>query len=134
MAKSRAEKIASFEERIDQLMKQKKQETQKLKADERKERTKRLCKRHALLEKFMPDLATITDEQFEVFIKTGIDTTYGRNKLAEIISKAKATQPPQSEKTANPSGNNPNAKSTESTPQTQAAESDKSDGGATVEG
>ena len=134
MPKSRQEKITSYDERISQLENQRKQEIQKMKQEERRARTKRLCSRHGLLEKYMPDLATITDEQFEVFIKTGIDTTYGRNKLAEIIKKASATQPPQNEKTANPSASNPNAKQSESAPQTHTAESAKADGGATVEG
>ena len=58
-----------------------------MKTEERKARTKRLCSRHGLLEKFMPDLATITDEQFEEFIKRGINTSYGQKILAEIVAK-----------------------------------------------
>ena len=95
MSKSRVEKIASYEERIAQLVNQKKQETQKLKAEERKERTKRLCRRHGLLEKFMPDLAAITDEQYEAFIKKGINTSYGQKILAEIVSSTGATSTQQ---------------------------------------
>ena len=87
MAKTRKEKIASYEERIAQLENQRKQEIQKMKAEERKARTRRLCSRHGLLEKFMPDLATITDEQFEEFIKRGINTSYGQKILAEIVAK-----------------------------------------------
>ena len=85
MAKSRKERIASYEERIAQLENQRKQEIQKMKTEERKARTKRLCSRHGLLEKFMPDLATITDEQFEEFIKRGINTSYGQRSCPKFI-------------------------------------------------
>ena len=87
MAKSRKEKIASYDERIAQLENQRKQEIQKMKAEERKARTKRLCCRHGLLGKIMPDLIVITDEQFEEFIKRGINTSYGQKLLAEIMAK-----------------------------------------------
>ena len=87
MAKSRKERIASYEERITQLENQKKLEIQKMKQEERKARTKRLCSRHGLLEKIMPDLIAITDEQFEEFIKRGINTSYGQKILAEIVAK-----------------------------------------------
>jgi len=63
----------------------------KQKAEEKKARNHRLCKRHGLLEKFMPSLITITDEQFETFIKKGIDTSYGRNILAEIAAQGAET-------------------------------------------
>jgi hypothetical protein len=106
MAKNRLAKVEGIEEQITRLQNQRKLELQKHRAEERKARNSRLCRRHGLLEKFMPTLATITDEQFEVFIKTGIDTTYGRNKLAEIVAKAEASttqqtaEPPQASTTA----------------------------------
>ena len=95
MAKTIDEKIAEAQAKIEQYKNQEKQLIQKQKTQERKERTKRLCSRHGLLEKYMPDLITITDEQFEMFIKKGIDTSYGRNILAEIKSKAEVTTTPQ---------------------------------------
>jgi len=72
-----------------------KQLQQRHKTEERKARTKRLCARHGLLEKFMPDLIDISDEQYEQFIKTGIDTKYGRSRLAEIVSGTTVTTAPQ---------------------------------------
>ena len=134
MPKTTAEKIALKRKQIKQFQNEEKQLIQKQKKEERAARTRRLCSRHGLLEKFMPELATITDEQFEVFIKTGIDTTYGRNKLAEIKAKAGATATPQTAKTPTQNNGNPNTKQAESAPQTQAAEPKKSGGGATVEG
>jgi hypothetical protein len=40
---------------------------------------------------YMPDLALITHEQFDLFIRRAIDTTYGREVLAEIIADAGST-------------------------------------------
>jgi len=100
MAKTTAEKIANKDERIQQLMNEKKQLIQKQKADERRTRTSRLCRRHGLLEKYLPDLITITDEQFETFVKKAINNNYGRDALAEIVDKADKTAEPQTAETA----------------------------------
>jgi len=90
MAKTTAEKIANKDERIQQLLNEKKQLIQKQKADERRTRTSRLCRRHGLLEKYLPDIISITDEQFETFVKKAISNNYGRDALAEIVGKAGA--------------------------------------------
>ena len=100
MAKTTAEKIAERDERIAQLQNEKKKLLQKQKADERKVRTNRLCRRHGLLEKYMPDLITITDEQFEMFIKRAIVTSYGRDALAEIVTTAGGTTKPNATQAA----------------------------------
>ena len=91
MPKSINEKITTTDERIQQLLNQKKQLVQKQKATERKERTSRLCRRHGLLESYMPDLATITDEHFEMFIKRAVANDYGRDILAKIMAKSDAS-------------------------------------------
>jgi len=85
--KTAEEKVALKDARILQLQNEKKKIIQQAKTKERKERNNRLYRRHGLLEKFMPELITITDEQYEVFIKTGIDTNYGRKRLGEIIAE-----------------------------------------------
>ena len=90
MAKTTAEKIANKEAQIQKLLNEKKQLIQKDKKAERTARTRRLCSRHGLLEKFMPDLAAITDEQFEMFVKRGINTSYGQKTLAEIMAQTAA--------------------------------------------
>ena len=120
MAKTTAEKIAERDERIAQLQNEKKKLLQKQKADERKVRTNRLCRRHGLLEKYMPDLITITDEQFEMFIKRAIATSYGRDALAEIVTTAGAITKPQptqtaAQSTATPTTKPPNTTHTNST-------------------
>jgi len=55
MPKTTAEKIATKREQIQQLQNEEKQLIQKQKEQDRKDRTKRLCQRHGLLES-MPRL------------------------------------------------------------------------------
>ena len=86
--KTAAEKIAAKDERIQQLINEKKRLIQQEKAKERKERNNRLYRRHGLLEKYMPELAIISDEHFEMFIKRAIDTGYGQKILAEYTTLA----------------------------------------------
>lgn len=85
--KTDAEKVAEKDAKILQLQNEKKAILQRKKAKERKERNHRLCRRHGMIESFMPDIIPITDDQFEAFIRTHMNTQNGRNKLAEIISK-----------------------------------------------
>jgi len=84
--KTYEEQIAERDAKILQYQNEKKRILQKQKSADRKARDNRLYRRHGLLEKFMPDLIEITDAQYEVFIKTGINTTYGRKRLGEIIA------------------------------------------------
>ena len=86
MAKTATEKLGGIKEKMEQLEAQKKKILQQENERLRKERTSRLCRRHGLLEKYMPDLITITDKQFEMFIKRGINTSYGQKILAEITA------------------------------------------------
>jgi len=110
MSKTRQEKIDNLSEKIVQLENQRKQEQQKQKTEERNARTKRLCKRHGLLEKYMPDLVAITDEQFETFIKKGINTSYGQKILGEIMAKPQiaATNKPHDNTTITANSNTAN--------------------------
>jgi len=149
MPKTTAEKIALKREQIRQFQNEEKQLLQKQKKEERVARTRRFCSRHGLLEKFMPDLAIITDEQYETFIKKGINTSYGQKILAEIVGSTGATAAQQTAETAEQGNTAPTAKppqtptqnngnpttdKSKATQQNQAAEPDKSGGGATVTG
>ena len=97
---SKNNKIASIEERILQLQNQKKQEIQKQKASERKARTRRLCQRHGLIESMMPELISITDDQFKAFLEKAVYNAYGRDILRKILS-----QPPPITSQSEPSAN-----------------------------
>ena len=132
MAKTKLERITTIEKRILQLQNQKKQLAQKQKEDERKARTRRLCSRHGLLEKFMPSLATITDEQFELFIKVAINTKHGQDRLAEIVDGTLVAYPTNKAETTKQHVTAPTAKSYQAVHPNTTAESANADGGATA--
>ena len=69
MAKTKIERIASVEDKIKQLEAQKKQLVQKQKQDERKARTSRLIQRGAILESFIPNPETLTNEQVKALLQ-----------------------------------------------------------------
>ena len=87
MTKTTNEKIANYDEKILQYQNKKKKLIQKNKADERKERNRRLFNRAALLESMLPETIELTDEQFEVFLKMTTANDFGRDKLSQIISQ-----------------------------------------------
>lgn len=86
MAQSKVEKIASIEQEIKQLKERQKQLQQQHNAKERKDRTKRLCKRMGLFESMLPDTIPLTDEQFKTFLEKTILTDMAHKTLAEIAS------------------------------------------------
>lgn len=69
MAKTKTEKIADIQAQIEQLKNQEKRLMQQQKEQERKDRTKRLCKRMGLFESMLPETISLTDEQFKIFLK-----------------------------------------------------------------
>lgn len=86
MAQSKVEKIASIEQEIKQLKERQKQLLQQHNLQERKDRTKRLCKRAGLLESMLPDTIPLTDEQFKTFLEKTVLTDMAHKTLAEIAS------------------------------------------------
>ena len=66
---------------------------QEQKAEERKARNHRFCKRGGYMEKLLPGLALLTDEQFVTFFKNTTANNYGCKVLAELV-------PPEPESTA----------------------------------
>ena len=86
MAQSKVEKIAIIEQEIKQLKERQKQLQQQHNLQERKDRTKRLCKRAGLLESMLPDTIPLTDEQFKTFLEKTVLTHVAHKILAEIAS------------------------------------------------
>ena len=78
MAKTKIEKIAGIEEEIRQLENKRRQLVQAQKAQERKDRTKRLCKRMGLFESLLPESISLTDEQFQIFLEKTVLTEQSR--------------------------------------------------------
>jgi len=105
MAKTRLEKIASYEEQIAHIRNLQKQERQRLSKEERTARTRRLCSRHGLLEKMLPEIITITDEQYQAFLEKAVANQYGRDILNKIIIQTNAA--PTTQTTTTAARNNP---------------------------
>ena len=84
MAKTLTEKRIDVEEQIRKLENHRKQLVQQEKAEERKARTNRLCKRGGAVEKLLPELATFTDEQFDLFVNRVILSEYTKRVIAEL--------------------------------------------------
>jgi len=87
MAKTRVEKIGSIEAEIKQLENQRKRLLQAEKEQERKDRTRRLCKRAGLLESLLPGTITLTDEHFKTFLEKTVITEYSRRVLDGLIAQ-----------------------------------------------
>ena len=84
MAKTKAEKIAAIELQMTQLENQRKKLIQEKKQQERKDRTKRLCKRMGLFESMLPESISLTDEQFHIFLEKTVATEHSRRLLDEL--------------------------------------------------
>lgn len=95
MAKTKAEKITSIEEEIRQLENKRRQLIQEQKAQERKDRTKRLCRRMGLFESMLPDTIPLTDGQFQIFLEQTVATEHSRRILDGLTAQNAA--PPAAE-------------------------------------
>ena len=89
MAKTRLEKIDGIKEEIEQLKARQKQLQQQHNVQERKARNHRLCKRGGIVEKLLPDLITLTDEQFDAFVEKTLLTGYAERILKGLTGQEK---------------------------------------------
>ena len=87
MAKTKTEKITSLQEQIKQLQNQEKRLIQEQKAQERKDRTKRLCKRMGLFESMLPDTIPLTDDLFKSFLEKTVLTEQSRRILDGLTAQ-----------------------------------------------
>lgn len=110
MAKTKTEKITSIEEEIRQLENRRRQLVQEQKAQERKDRTKRLCRRMGLFESMLPDTITLTDEQFKTFLEQTVTTEQNRRILGELTAQNAATAAAQGAEPAAQSDTRPTTK------------------------
>jgi len=96
MSQTKLERIEGIDARIAQLKNQQKLLRQQYNAQERKDRTKRLCRRMGLFESLLPDSIPLTEELFKTFLEKTILSEYAQKILREL-SAQNATQPtPQS--------------------------------------
>ena len=110
MAKTRTDKIDSLLIEIEQLENKRKQLIQEQKQQERKDRTKRLCRRAGLLESLLPDTIPLTDEQFKTFLEKTVMSDTGRRILDELTPQNAATATAQGAETSAQGNTAPTAK------------------------
>jgi len=133
MAKTRLDKIKSYDEQIAQINNRKKQEMQRQKADERKARTRRLCNRMGLFEKLLPATIALTDEQFQTFLEKTVANEHGRRTLSKFGVQGNTTPPPAKPAALQPASTDKTPAKTE-TAQPSAPAPTGVDGGATGTG
>jgi len=95
MSQTKLEKITSIQEQIAQLENRCKQLIQEQKIQERKDRTKRLCRRMGLFESLLPESIPLTEEQFKTFLEKTILSEYSRKILSTLTTENAATTTPQ---------------------------------------
>jgi len=134
MAKTRSEKITSIETEIQQLENQRKRLIQQEKEQERKDRTRRLCKRAGLLESLLPDTIPLTDEQFKSFLEKTLMTDFTRRALGNLTAQATATAAPQSAGSAAQGNTAPAANPTHTARESRADEGQDGGNGARATG
>ena len=83
--KTTAEKIEAAKIEKQQAEARIKKLLQEQKAQERKERNHRLCKRGGLVEKLLPDLARLTDEQFDTFVQKTLMSGFAEKILRGLV-------------------------------------------------
>ena len=134
MAKTKAEKIANIELQMSQLENQRKKLIQEQKQQERKERTKRLCKRMGLFESMLPETIPLTDEQFQIFLEKTVTTEQSRRILDGLTAQNAATAAPIRASAAAQPSTPPATNLAHTEPQSGADESEDEGNGARVTG
>lgn len=123
MPKTKLEKIAGIEEEIRQLENRRRQLVQEQKAQERKDRTKRLCRRMGLFECLVPDSIPLTEEQFKTFLEKTVAAEHGRRLLDEMTAQNAAGAATEGAERLAQGNTNPAAK-TAHTPQESRKDGD----------
>jgi len=109
MSKTRLEKIADWDEQIAQIKNRQKMERQLHAKEERAARTRRLCSRYGLLESMMPEIITITDEQYKAFLEKAVTNQYGRDILNKVIAQGAGNGNPKPSNAASQTVEEPSA-------------------------
>jgi len=123
MAKTKIEKIASIEEEIKQLKERQRLLRQQHNAQERKDRTKRLCRRMGLFESLVPGTIPLTEEQFKTFLEKTVATEHSRRILDGLAGQNAATAAIQGMEPVGKGNNPPDGKTA------HTAQGSRGDGG-----
>ncbi len=134
MARTRTERIAEIKAERERLANKAKELLQAQRAQDRKDRTKRLCRRMGLFESLLPETITLTDEQFQSFLEQTVTTEQGRKLLAGMKPQETAADAQESAGAAKPATTTP-APEPAATAQASGADEGKDEGnGARVRG
>ena len=79
------ERVEAAKEEIKQKEIRLRELLQAQKKQERKDRNHRFCQRGGLVEKLLPDMARLTDEQFEIFVEKVLLTPHTNRILAGLV-------------------------------------------------
>jgi hypothetical protein len=91
MSKTKLERVEIIDEEIAQLLNRRKELMQQHREQERKERTKRLCRRMGLFESLVPESIPLTEEQFRTFLEKTVASPFGRGLLADLTAQNAVT-------------------------------------------
>lgn len=80
-------KIIRIQEEIKQLENKSKRLIQERKEQERKDRTKRLCRRMGLIESMLPDIVLLSDDLFKIFLEKVLLTDNSRRILDGLTAQ-----------------------------------------------
>ena len=87
MPRTTVEKIEGIQAQIQQLENERKRLMQQQKEQERKDRTKRLIERGAILESLVPAAAAFSNDQIKAFLEKTVGSDSARKVLADIASQ-----------------------------------------------
>ena len=84
--KTTTDKITDVDEQMKQLAEEKKALQRKKREEEQEEQKQRSHRRGVKVEKQLPDLATFTDEQFNIFAEKVLFTEQTKTIISEILT------------------------------------------------
>jgi hypothetical protein len=96
MAKTYDEKIAEAKEKISQYENQLKEILQKQRVQERKDRTRRLIERGAILESLIFGADALTNDQIKAFLEKTITNDYARRAMVNVTAEPHEATPANS--------------------------------------
>jgi secreted Zn-dependent insulinase-like peptidase len=115
MSKTKSEKILSIEEQIEQLENRRKKLLQEEKAQARKDRTRRLIERGAILESIIDEADALTNDEVKMYLEKTLKTEYARKILSGVKGGNSENPIGKQEKTVNQNSEVSAAKAAEPT-------------------
>ena len=99
MRRTKLERADELEVKIHEMQNERKTLLQGHKEDERKNRTRRLCKHAAVLENVVPETASMNDEQLKWLFEQTLTTDFANTRIGWAKTR-KTSQPSQNQTSA----------------------------------